>query len=46
MNDNTGHVWVELQVKQGEISVSVIDNGCGIPEAELPLIFIRHYQGK
>ena len=46
VNDNTGHVRVELQVKQGEISISVIDNGCGIPEAELPFIFIRHYQGK
>lgn len=41
VNDNTGHVRVELQVKQGEISISVIDNGCGIPEAELPFTLPR-----
>ena len=46
VDDNVGYVMVELQITQGDVVISVKDNGCGIPEEELPLVFIRHYQGK
>lgn len=46
VDDNVGYVMVELQITQGDVVISVKDNGCGISEEELPLVFIRHYQGK
>ena len=46
VNDDNGLVQVRLQELKNRIVVSVRDNGCGIPVAELPLVFIRHYQGK
>lgn len=46
VNVDNGYVKVSLQETKNSIAVSVKDNGCGIPEVELPLVFIRHYQGK
>lgn len=46
-----GAVKVELSVSEDDnlakkLHISVIDNGCGIPERDLPYIFNRFYQSK
>lgn len=46
IDDYVGHVWVSLRVEKRDVLVSVKDNGCGIEKSELPLIFMKHYQGK
>ena len=46
VDDNCGEIKINLVQKDNEIMVSVRDNGRGILSEELPLIFIKHYQGK
>ena len=47
VDGHIGHVWVSLKIEKDDIVlVSVKDNGCGIEKSELPLIFMKHYQGK
>ena len=38
-------VLVELSSREGEVEVSVTDQGPGVPEADLPHIFERYYRG-
>ena len=40
-----GSITVSARSEDGRIKMSVADTGCGIPEAELPLIFRRFYVG-
>lgn len=39
-----GLIAINLQPESNSISVMVSDNGCGIPETEIPFIFDRFYQ--
>lgn len=39
------HIWVQLAIDGGRQWVRVIDNGPGIPAADLGQIFERHYRG-
>jgi signal transduction histidine kinase len=42
----SGRVWVEISRRGDELTVSVNDNGPGIPEADLPFIFNRFWRGE
>ena len=39
-----GKVWIEIASENESVSVSVNDNGAGIPEADLPYIFDRFWR--
>jgi two-component system, sensor histidine kinase len=39
-----GHIRVTFQITSGTLSFSVEDTGCGIPEADLPLIFNEFFR--
>jgi hypothetical protein len=39
-----GHIRVTFQTTSGTLSFSVEDTGCGIPEADLPLIFNEFFR--
>lgn len=41
-----GQVWIKTAEKGGKVEISMHDNGPGIPEADLPLIFDRFHQAK
>ena len=43
---DTGLVDVSLEAGGGELRMTIADNGCGIGKDELPLIFLRYFQGK
>ncbi len=38
-------VWIDLERQQGQVVVTVSDRGRGFPEASLPHLFERFYQG-
>lgn len=42
--DAEGEIWIGLRLKKKQIVVSVRDNGCGIPKAELPHVFEHFYK--
>jgi len=39
-----GHVWVSLQKSGANAAIEIKDDGCGIPENELPHLFDRFYR--
>jgi signal transduction histidine kinase len=41
-----GKVWVEVTKDGKEVTLSINDNGSGIPEADLPFIFNRFWRGE
>jgi two-component system OmpR family sensor kinase/two-component system sensor histidine kinase BaeS len=41
-----GEVWVEIAQAGDEVTISINDNGPGIPEADLPFIFNRFWRGE
>lgn len=41
-----GHIKIVVQQQAGKVHVLVSDNGMGIEDSDLPLIFIRFFQGK
>jgi signal transduction histidine kinase len=41
-----GKVWVEVARQGKEVTLSINDNGPGIPEADLPFIFNRFWRGE
>jgi two-component system sensor histidine kinase BaeS len=41
-----GRVWVEISLSDGELALSVNDNGPGIADADLPFIFNRFWRGE
>jgi signal transduction histidine kinase len=40
-----GRVWVEILRLENDVTISINDNGPGIPEADLPFIFNRFWRG-
>jgi signal transduction histidine kinase len=41
-----GKVWVEVAKNGNAVTISINDNGSGIPEADLPFIFNRFWRGE
>jgi two-component system sensor histidine kinase BaeS len=41
-----GKVWIEIARAGNEVTVSINDNGPGVPEADLPFIFNRFWRGE
>ena len=41
-----GHIHVELKKEHGIVIASVRDNGSGIPESEIPRIFVPNFTTK
>jgi two-component system sensor histidine kinase BaeS len=41
-----GKVWVEVARNGNAVTISINDNGSGIPEADLPFIFNRFWRGE
>ena len=41
-----GKIWVEVTMDGNEVTISINDNGSGIPEADLPFIFNRFWRGE
>lgn len=39
-----GAAWVKLQIKDGEIKITIEDNGPGIPDSELEHVFKPYYR--
>jgi signal transduction histidine kinase/ligand-binding sensor domain-containing protein/CheY-like chemotaxis protein/AraC-like DNA-binding protein len=44
--DTHGHIGVKLQEVNQQLQITVSDNGPGIQENELSLVFVRFFQGK
>ncbi len=43
-SERGGHVWVSLQKSGANAAIEIKDDGCGIPESELPHLFDRFYR--
>ncbi len=41
-----GRVWIEIGRQGDELTISVNDNGAGVPESDLPFIFQRFWRGE
>ncbi len=41
-----GRVWVNVSMTEKEVTISINDNGPGVPEADLPFIFNRFWRGE
>lgn len=46
VSEDTGRVDVRLENVSGSAVITISDNGRGIDKEELPLVFIRYFQGK
>jgi len=46
VEDGKGNIVVRIENKRSEAIVSIIDNGPGVPNSELPKLFNRYYKGQ
>ena len=42
----TGIIDVGVESDKNNLEITIADNGCGIDKDELPLVFIRYFQGQ
>lgn len=46
VSDNTGEVNIQVDTQKEKMTITVADNGPGVPDEELPMLTIRFYQGR
>lgn len=46
VEEGTGIIDIEAVVDGDDLQITITDNGCGIDKDDLPLVFVRYFQGK